>query len=95
MERRGTVAAPRAQAGLGNPQRQTHFCASHRPHGGLDPLLGHQPERRNPLLGASLLTPADAEKRQGFWWYLLMAGMALLVAEMVVANRLSRHERFT
>ncbi|MGE3520067.1 MAG: BatA domain-containing protein [Vicinamibacterales bacterium] len=41
------------------------------------------------------LTPADAEKRQGFWWYLLIAGLGLLVTEMVVANRLSQHERFT
>ncbi len=41
------------------------------------------------------LTPEDAEKRQNLWWYLLMAGLALLVAELVVANRLSQNERFT
>ena len=41
------------------------------------------------------LTPEDAEKRQSLWWYLLLAGLALLVAELVAANRLSRHERFT
>jgi Mg-chelatase subunit ChlD len=41
------------------------------------------------------LTPEEAEKRQGIWWYLLAAGFALLVAELVVANRLSEHERFT
>jgi hypothetical protein len=41
------------------------------------------------------LTPEEAEKRQGIWWYLLAAGFALLVAELVVANRLSERERFT
>ena len=39
--------------------------------------------------------PADAEKQQGLWWYLLLAGMVLLAAETVIANRLSRNERFT
>ena len=39
--------------------------------------------------------PEDAEKRQNLWWYLMLAGLALLVAETVVANRLSRTERFT
>jgi hypothetical protein len=41
------------------------------------------------------LTPEDAEKRQNLWWYLMLAGLGLLVAETVVANRLSRTERFT
>jgi hypothetical protein len=41
------------------------------------------------------LTPEDAEKRQNIWWYLLMGGLALLVAELIVANRLSINERFT
>jgi hypothetical protein len=39
--------------------------------------------------------PEDAEKRQNLWWYLMLAGLALLVAETIVANRLSRTERFT
>ena len=43
----------------------------------------------------SALAPEDAEKRQNTWWYLLLAGLALLVAELVVANRLSEKERFT
>jgi hypothetical protein len=43
---------------------------------------------------AAELTPDEAEKRQGVWWYLLIAGLMLLAAEMVVANRLSRTERF-
>jgi hypothetical protein len=41
------------------------------------------------------LTPADAERRQSLWWYLLILGLALLATEMVIANRLSEHERFT
>jgi hypothetical protein len=42
------------------------------------------------------LTAEEAEHRQGVWWYLLVAGVLLLAAEMVVANQLSRSgERFT
>jgi hypothetical protein len=44
---------------------------------------------------AATLTPEEAEKRQDLWWYLLLAGLALLVAELVVANRLSQNERYT
>jgi aerotolerance regulator-like protein/VWA domain-containing protein len=40
------------------------------------------------------LSPQDAERQQGLWWYLLVAGMLLLAAETVIANRLSRNERF-
>jgi hypothetical protein len=40
------------------------------------------------------LTREDAEKRQGLWWYLLLAGLLLLAAETVVSNRLSRKEKF-
>jgi hypothetical protein len=43
---------------------------------------------------ASELSPEDAEKRQGLWWYLLAAGLLLLAAETVVANELSKRERF-
>lgn len=41
------------------------------------------------------LTPEEAEKRQNIWWYLLMGGLGLLVAELVIANRLSQTERYT
>jgi hypothetical protein len=41
------------------------------------------------------MSPVEAEKRQGLWWYLIVAGLALLAAEMVVSNVLSRNERFT
>ena len=40
------------------------------------------------------LTVEDAERQQGLWWYLLLAGLVLLAAEMVVSNQLSRTERF-
>jgi hypothetical protein len=36
----------------------------------------------------------DAEKKQSFWWYLLVVGLSLLAAETVVSNRLSQHEKF-
>ena len=39
-------------------------------------------------------TREDAEKRQALWWYLLLAGMLLLATETIIANRLSRRERF-
>jgi hypothetical protein len=44
--------------------------------------------------GAAELTPAESERQQGLWWYLLLAGLVLLATEMVVSNRLSRTERF-
>jgi hypothetical protein len=40
------------------------------------------------------LSPADAERRQGLWWYLLAAGLVLLASETAVSNYLSRNERF-
>ncbi len=36
------------------------------------------------------VTPADAEKRQGIWWYLLLLGAGVLVLEAWLANRLSK-----
>jgi len=35
----------------------------------------------------STLSPEEAEKRQGLWWYLLAGLTVLLVAELLVANR--------
>lgn len=40
------------------------------------------------------LTPEDIEKKQGIWWYLFAAGAALLLAESVLANRLSKRFGF-
>ena len=41
------------------------------------------------------LPPDEAERRQNVWWSLIVAGILLLSAETIVANRLSREERFT
>jgi hypothetical protein len=40
------------------------------------------------------MTREDAERRQSLWWYLLLTGVMLLAAETVIANRLSRKEKF-
>jgi hypothetical protein len=40
------------------------------------------------------LTPADIEKKQAVWWYLFAAGALLLLAEAVLANRLSKRFGF-
>ncbi|MEX0892573.1 MAG: hypothetical protein WEB88_10420, partial [Gemmatimonadota bacterium] len=39
---------------------------------------------------AGALTLAERERRQSLWWYLLVAAFALLAAETVLSNRLSR-----
>jgi len=36
----------------------------------------------------------EAERKQSFWWYLLVTGLLLLAAETVVSNRLSHAEKF-
>ncbi len=36
------------------------------------------------------LTPADKEKQQSFWWFLLVAGLGALLVEAALSNRLSR-----
>jgi hypothetical protein len=36
------------------------------------------------------LTPADIEKKQSMWWFLFVAGAAMLLAEAILANRLSK-----
>ena len=40
------------------------------------------------------LTPAEIEKKQGIWWYLFAAGAFVLLAEAVLANRLSKRFGF-
>jgi hypothetical protein len=42
---------------------------------------------------AAALTPAERERRQGLWWYLLGAALLLLLTETGVASRLSRLAR--
>ena len=36
------------------------------------------------------LTPADKEKQQSVWWFLLVSGLVALLVESVLSNRLSR-----
>ena len=40
------------------------------------------------------MTREDAERRQSLWWYLLLSGLGLLAIETIIANRLSRKEKF-
>jgi len=37
---------------------------------------------------ATVITPEDQERRQNFWWYLLMVGLALLGIETAISNRM-------
>jgi hypothetical protein len=46
-----------------------------------------------PSMDRPALTPVDIEKRQSLWWFLLVAGLALLLAEAVLSNRQSKHLR--
>jgi hypothetical protein len=39
------------------------------------------------------LTPEDIEKKQAVWWFLLVGGVAALLTEASLANRLSRKFR--
>ena len=64
----------------------------------LDPqeLVAAVTGRARPTAAATAEAPAEltaeeAERRQGLWWYLLVAGLLLLAAEMVVSNHLSRN----
>jgi hypothetical protein len=57
-------------------------------------VTGHAAPQAQPAASAQPLTQEEAERRQAFWWYLLMAGLLLLAAETVIANRLSRKEKF-
>lgn len=57
-------------------------------------VTGHAtPESAEPVT-AEQMTREEMEKRQSLWWYLLMTGMVLLAIEMLIANRLSRTEKF-
>jgi hypothetical protein len=42
---------------------------------------------------AATLPPADLEKRQSLWWYLLIAALALLAVETALSNRVARAAR--
>ncbi|MDR1989454.1 MAG: BatA domain-containing protein [Acidobacteriaceae bacterium] len=59
-------------------------------------VTGHATQATATAAGASTeLTPEETEKTQSLWWYLLILGLLLLVAENIVANRLSVNERFS
>ncbi|MFQ5704854.1 MAG: BatA domain-containing protein [Gemmatimonadales bacterium] len=42
---------------------------------------------------AAALTPAEKERKQGVWWYLLMSALVMLLAETAISNRISRGHR--
>ena len=57
-------------------------------------VIGHATQSTENAVAPEPLSPADTEKRQSLWWYLLFAGMLLLAAETITSNRLSRKEKF-
>jgi hypothetical protein len=57
-------------------------------------VTGHANSTVAEASGSQEMTLEETERRQGLWWYLLLVGLLLLATEMVIANRLSRHEKF-
>ena len=57
-------------------------------------VTGHAVQTTAQAVVPAEMTSEEAEKRQALWWYLLVAGLLLLAAEMAVSNVLSRNERF-
>lgn len=57
-------------------------------------VTGHATQASQAATAPEPLSPADAERRQALWWYLLLAGLALLAAETAISNRLSQKEKF-
>jgi hypothetical protein len=55
----------------------------------LSAALAGRPGSVNPAnADAATVTPEDQERRQNFWWYLLMAGIVLLGLETFISNRM-------
>jgi hypothetical protein len=55
----------------------------------LSAALSGRPGSGNPAaMDAAALTPEDQERRQNFWWYLLIAGLVLLGLETAISNRM-------
>ena len=48
---------------------------------------------RAEALIAAALTPAERERRQGLWWYLLLGALMLSTVESVLARRAGRVAR--
>jgi hypothetical protein len=58
-------------------------------------VTGHaSPDQAAQPAEAQTMTREEVERRQSLWWYLLMIGLALLVAETIIGNQLSRKEKF-
>jgi hypothetical protein len=57
-------------------------------------VTGHATQTADSPAGPSQVSAEEAEKSQSLWWYLLFAGLLLLAAESMVANHLSRQEKF-
>lgn len=55
----------------------------------LSAALAARPGSANPAAAdATAITPQDQERRQNFWWYLLVAGLVLLGLETAISNRM-------
>jgi hypothetical protein len=57
-------------------------------------VTGHASDATVPAATPQEMTREESEKRQSLWWYLLLTGLMLLAAETMIANRLSRKEKF-
>jgi hypothetical protein len=57
-------------------------------------VTGHASQSSESAAGPTRISSEEAERRQAIWWYLLFAGLVVLAAESVVANHLSRREKF-
>ena len=57
-------------------------------------VTGHAASAQVQPVTPQEMTREDAERRQSIWWYLLLTGLMMLALEMVIANHLSRKEKF-
>jgi hypothetical protein len=57
-------------------------------------VTGHAAAETPEPAATQEMTREEAERRQSLWWYLLMGGLLLLGTETVIANHLSRREKF-
>jgi hypothetical protein len=51
-------------------------------------LAGRPGAANAAALDAATITPEDQERRQNFWWYILVAGLVLLGLETAISNRM-------
>lgn len=64
--------------------------ASIAPETFLSTITGRPAASAGTPMDVAPLTPAEMEKRQSIWWFLLVAGLVALLAEAALSNRLSR-----